>query len=154
MNISSLSLVSTVSPPGRFSDTSARAILMNWPSQPVAPSRRSPALITGGSASSSGLIRMRVAGEISADELGRATAAAGIVDMERHLAGEGDVEQIGRGWIRARGGAARHDVRIGPGEDDDLTGFERDRLASDDAGKAGTSRHHMIGNQMVGTGED
>src|SRR6266576_4345165 len=92
---------------------------------------------------------MRIAGEISADEFGRAGAAVGEVDMERHLAGEGDVEQIGRGWTGARGGTARHHVRVGCREDDNLAGLERDRLAPGNAGKAAARRHHMIGNHGV-----
>src|SRR6266487_1049757 len=74
--------------------------------------------------------------------------------MERHFTGESYVEYIGRWWISAQGGAARHYMRVATGEDDDLTGFERDWLTADKASKAAASCHHMIGNQMIGTGQD
>jgi hypothetical protein len=40
-------------------------------------------------------------------------------------------------------------MRIAIGEDDDLTGFERDRLPADKAGKAAARCYHMIGNPVL-----
>jgi hypothetical protein len=70
------------------------------------------------------------------------------------LTGKGYVEHIGRRWISAHCGAARHYVRIATSEDDDLTGFQRNWFAVDNARKTATGRHYMIGNQMVRARED
>src|SRR6266481_8106642 len=70
--------------------------------------------------------------------------------MERHLTGKGNVEQVCRGWIGAEAGAARHDMRVAVGEDNDFAGFDGNRLPTDNAGKTPAGGHHMIGNQMVG----
>ena len=68
MNISSLSLVRTLSLPARLSATSATAKRMNWPSQPLSL----PAWITGlqhrWQRAQQRVERLCIAGEIAADE--------------------------------------------------------------------------------------
>src|SRR6478736_7057408 len=55
MNISSLSLASTLSPPARLSANSIIATRLSWPSQPASLPCGSQALMIGGKLSSSGL---------------------------------------------------------------------------------------------------
>ena len=95
--------------------------------------------------------RPRIAGEEAADELGRGRPVAAVVDEERQLAGSGGVERVRCDRIGAHAGAARHDMRIAIGEDDDFAGFDRDRLPANDIGEASALGDHMISDQMIGT---
>jgi hypothetical protein len=45
-------------------------------------------------------------------------------------------------------------MRIAFGEDDDLTGLDRDRLFADNIGEAATFGNHMISDQMLGPRQD
>ncbi len=98
--------------------------------------------------------RSGIAGEIAAHELGRHRSAIHQIDVEGKVTGLGNVDHIRSRRIRAQAGAARHHVRVGVGEHHDFTRLERYRLPAVEAGKATTSGHNMIGDEMIGAGED
>ena len=47
-------------------------------------------------------------------------------------------------------GTARHHMRVGVGENNDLARIEQHRLFADQAGKATARRYHVIGDQVIG----
>jgi hypothetical protein len=95
-----------------------------------------------------------IAGEIAADEPGRDRSIAAVVDDERQLAAGHAVERLRRAGIGAHSWAAREDMRIALGKDDDLASFDRDRLLADDIGEAASFNYHVIRDEMPAIRQD
>ena len=128
MNISSLSLARTLSPPARFSADSMAAKRMNWPSQLASPVLRIAGLDHARQVLEQRIERLGIAGEIAAHEIGRGRAVAAVAQGERQSTRGRGIERGGLDRLGAHAGAARHDMGIAMGKHDHLAGFERDRL--------------------------
>ena len=128
MNINSLNLASTLSPPARLSADSVVATWMNWLSQRVSAPSPAATLMTGGRLSSSGL-----KGEESHARNPQTIFAA-----------------IGPSSPRL----AKNHMRIAAREDDDFARLHCNRFLADDIGVAPALRDDMIGDQMAGAVQD
>jgi hypothetical protein len=97
--------------------------------------------------------RPRITGEIAADKIGRSRPVTKI-DAEWLVGGSCDLQDVRHGGIGTQPRIARHGVRITVRDHKDLTGLERNRLSVSDCGIAMACRDDVIGNQVIGIGQN
>jgi hypothetical protein len=68
--------------------------------------------------------------------------------------GVGNLDQVGARRLGAHSCAARHHVRVGVGEHDDLAGLDRHGLPAIEACEAATRCYDVISDQVIGPGQD
>jgi hypothetical protein len=97
--------------------------------------------------------RPRVAGEITADELGLGRRIAPIVDDERHLPAFRCIERAERGRVGTHARAAGQHMRVAMREDQQFAGVDPHRLATDDTGVTVPLDDKVICDQVFGAGQ-